>query len=111
MGRTSRRPARIAHSIGSLVALAVAVLLLVLAPFAATLEVHHALAAADCDGHQHSDFDLCQWVQHHAGASLLVSAPSISFQSPTGEYDFQNPTFFTSARLSPSGPSRAPPLS
>jgi hypothetical protein len=96
---------------GTLVSLTVALLLLTLAPFAAALEVHHALAEADCDAHQHSDFDLCQWVQHHAGTSLLVSAPSISFRISTGQYDFQNPTLLTSARLSLTGPSRAPPLS
>ncbi|HJU04744.1 MAG TPA: hypothetical protein VJ692_06280 [Nitrospiraceae bacterium] len=105
------RHAITARRIGALVSLTVVVLLLVLAPFASALEVHHALAAADCDGHQHSDFDLCQWVQHHAGVSLLVSAPAISFRIPTGHYDFQNPILFISVRLSPTGPSRAPPLS
>ena len=55
--------------------LALAGLLLALAPFAVALEVHHELAAADDDGHQHSDTDLCQWVQHHTGSSLLADAP------------------------------------
>lgn len=40
--------------------LAVSGVLLALAPFAVALEVHHELAAADHDGHQHSETDLCQ---------------------------------------------------
>src|SRR5881296_4725542 len=59
----------------STVALTLALTLLALAPFAAAIEVHHALAAADFDGHQHSDSDLCQWVQHHTGSSLIADAP------------------------------------
>jgi hypothetical protein len=48
-----------------------------MAPFAVALEVHHELAAADQDGHQHSDTDLCQWVQHHTGSSLTADAPAL----------------------------------
>ncbi len=37
--------------------------LLTLAPFAAALEIQHELAAADHDGQEHSDTDLCQWLR------------------------------------------------
>jgi hypothetical protein len=57
--------------------LALTGVLLALAPFAVALEVHHELAAADQDGHQHSDTDLCQWVQHHTGSSLIADAPAV----------------------------------
>lgn len=50
---------------------------LMLGPLAAALEIHHALAAAGHDSHQHSDFDLCQWVQHHASGSLSTATPPI----------------------------------
>ena len=40
-------------------------IILGLAPFAVAQDVHHELAAADSDGHEHSDTDICQWVQHH----------------------------------------------
>ena len=46
-----------------------------MAPFAAALEIHHELAAADHDGHEHSDTDLCQWVQYHTGHSLVGDVP------------------------------------
>src|SRR5437867_6623204 len=59
------------------ISLFVVLVIITLAPFAAALEVHHLLAAADQDGHQHSDSDLCQWVQHHTGSSMLVCAPAV----------------------------------
>jgi hypothetical protein len=59
----------------SVVALLLACMLLAMAPFAAALEIHHELAAADHDGHEHSDTDLCQWVQYHTGHSLVGDAP------------------------------------
>lgn len=55
------------------IALAALVAILMMAPFGVALSVHHQLAAADHDGHQHSDFDLCQWVQYHG-----TSAPALA---------------------------------
>ena len=40
------------------------------------LEIHHVFAEVDHDGHQHSDDDLCQWVQSHAANSLVVDKPA-----------------------------------
>ena len=46
-----------ASTVGSGIALLLVTLLLAMAPFAAALEIHHELAAADHDGHEHSDTD------------------------------------------------------
>jgi hypothetical protein len=86
-------------------------LLLAIAPFAVAQDVHHELAAADTDGHEHSDTDLCQWVQHHISGSLdvNVSHPSVCDlvrnQAPSVE------SVLLSIDLSVVGPSRAPPCS
>ena len=42
-----------ASTFGSGIALLLVTLLLAMAPFAAALEIHHELAAADHDGHEH----------------------------------------------------------
>ena len=47
-------------------------------PFAGALEIHHVFADMDHDGHDHSDFDLCQWVQQHTSGSLLLDAPVLA---------------------------------
>ena len=51
-------------------------ILLTSSSFGYALEIHHVFAAVDHDGHQHSDFDLCQWVQSHAANSLVVDKPT-----------------------------------
>ncbi len=62
---------------GAAIALSVVLLLLALAPFSTALAIHHDLAAADDDGHQHSDTDVCQWVQYHTGHSLVADIPHV----------------------------------
>jgi hypothetical protein len=52
--------------------------LLGLVPFVPALEIHHLFAEVDHDGHQHSDFDLCQWVQNHTANSLVWDTPRLS---------------------------------
>ena len=47
-------------------------------PFAHALEIHHLFAEVDHDAHQHSEFDLCQWVKHHTGNSLAWDPPQFS---------------------------------
>jgi hypothetical protein len=47
-------------------------------PVAHALEIHHLFAEIDHDTHQHSEFDLCQWVKHHTSNSLAWSAPHVS---------------------------------
>ena len=52
-------------------------------PFAHALEIHHLFAEIDHDAHQHSEFDLCQWVKHHTSNSLAWAAPHVSY-GPVG---------------------------
>jgi len=54
----------------SALAITVAILFLCLLPFGSALEVHHIFADIDHDGHEHSDYDLCQWVQAHGSGSI-----------------------------------------
>lgn len=98
-------------SVLATVSLIVALVLVTLAPFAAVLEIHHVLAEADQDGHQHSDTDLCQWVQHHTGSSMLVCAPAVESHVTLEEHQFQPPPIPLSVRLVQAGSSRAPPVS
>lgn len=93
------------------IALALTLILLALAPFASALEIHHELAAADQDGHQHSDSDLCQWVQHHTGHSLDIVVPAVERFVDAGLHRFPPPATLLSVGLISSTPSRAPPLS
>jgi hypothetical protein len=84
--------------------------LLAMAPFAAALEIHHELAAADHDGHEHSDTDLCQWVQYHTGHSLTGDVPvPCAFLAEAPPYVAQV-SVFLSQSVATSRASRAPPL-
>src|SRR5574337_1162744 len=60
------------------VSLGMVCIILGLAPFAVAQEVHHELAAADSDGHEHSDTDICQWVQHHIAGSVDLDVPRLT---------------------------------
>ena len=91
------------------VALGLVLLLLAFAPFAVAQDVHHELAAADHDGHEHSDTDLCQWVQHHAAGSLDLGAPLFTAQELVDLLDLPADSVLLSFELSTPGPSRAPP--
>jgi hypothetical protein len=100
---------RILRSLRCGVAAGLILLLLAIAPFAVAQDVHHELAAADTDGHEHSDTDLCQWVQHHTSGSLDVD---VSHQNVCDLVRNQDPpveSVLLSVDLSVVGPSRAPP--
>lgn len=84
-------------------------LLLSLAPFAVAQDVHHELAAADTDGHEHSDTDLCQWVQHHTSGSIDLGGPCCSAFEIVGSYEDPTKTELFSVEFPFIGPSRAPP--
>lgn len=90
-------------------ALLLCTLLLSLAPFAVAQDVHHELAAADTDGHEHSDNDLCQWVQHHTAGSLDYDVPKPSFREVVEQHELPAEPAVLSATFSFVGPSRAPP--
>lgn len=93
------------------VSLGLILLLLTIAPFAVAQDVHHELAAADHDGHEHSETDLCQWVQHHTAGSLDVGAPLFTAQALLDLLELPADSVLLSFELSTIGPSRAPPLS
>lgn len=92
-------------------AITLALTLLALAPFAAALEIHHELAAADHDGHEHSASDLCQWVQHHTGSSVLDGAPADHSYLAVASYDPGSCSLLVSSRAIAQAPARAPPIS
>ena len=50
-------------------------------PFAHALEIHHLFAEIDHDAHQHSEFDLCQWVKKHTSNTLVWDLPRVSHGS------------------------------
>ena len=84
-------------------------LLLCQASFSIALEIHHVFAAVDGDGHEHSAFDLCQWVQQHASGSIVVDPPRLT-TLVSGEVDrsFHSEIFIFSSLVRSIG-SRAPP--
>lgn len=93
------------------ISLGLIVLLLTIAPFAVAQDVHHELAAADHDGHEHSDTDLCQWVQHHTAGSLDVGTPLLTACEFVNLLELPADSALLSFELSTLSPSRAPPLS
>ncbi len=84
-------------------------IILGLAPFAVAQDVHHELAAADTDGHEHSDTDICQWVQHHIAGSADLDVPRLAFCDIARQHDLPTELILLSAAPSLVGPSRAPP--
>ena len=95
--------------IGAAIALGMVLLLLALAPFSTALAIHHDFAAADHDGHEHSDTDVCQWVQYHTSGSLDLGGPILSVWQAVGQYEVPAQSILLSAEFSSVGPSRAPP--
>jgi hypothetical protein len=93
----------------SSLAVGLVLVLIALAPFAVAQDVHHELAAADHDGHEHSDTDLCQWVKHHTAGSLDVGAPLFTAQKLVDLLEVPADSVLLSFELSTPGPSRAPP--
>jgi hypothetical protein len=93
------------------VAIGLVLLLLAIAPFAVAQDVHHELAAADHDGHEHSDTDLCQWVQHHTAGSLDDGVPLFTAQELVALLELPADSVLLSVELLTLGPSRAPPCS
>ncbi len=84
-------------------------IMLGLAPFAVAQDVHHELAVADSDGHEHSDTDICQWVQHHTAGSVDCDVPKLVVCQVARPQELPAESVRLSATLSLIGPSRAPP--
>ena len=93
------------------VAVTMAMVLIILTPFASALEIHHALAAADHDGHEHSASDLCQCVQHHTGSSILSIGPPLAAFLAVTAHPLPHPLRLFSVRLISISHPRAPPIS
>ncbi|CUS35037.1 conserved exported hypothetical protein [Candidatus Nitrospira nitrosa] len=91
------------------VALGMVCIILGLAPFAVAQDVHHELAAADTDGHEHSDTDICQWVQHHIAGSVDLDVPRLAICDVVRQQELPSESIVLSSTLSFVGPSRAPP--
>lgn len=91
------------------VALGMICIILGLAPFAVAQDVHHELAAADSDGHEHSDTDICQWVQHHIAGSLDLDLPLLAVCDVVRHQELPSESVLLSAAPSLVCPSRAPP--
>ena len=91
------------------VAMGMVCLMLSLAPFAVAQDVHHELAAADSDGHEHSDTDICQWVQHHIAGSIDLDDPRLAVCDFVRQQELPSESILLSAAPSLVGPSRAPP--
>jgi len=83
--------------------------LLALAPFAVAQDVHHELAALDIDGHEHSDNDLCQWVQHHTAGSCDLNLPRVASCELVTQQELPAEPVCCAVGFSFIGPSRAPP--
>jgi hypothetical protein len=88
---------------------ALVAIVLALLPLSTALEIHHLFAAADEDGHQHSDTDLCQWVQSHTGHSLTVAPAAKVPLVSCSPHEVPVCVRPLSVRLIPVGPPRAPP--
>jgi len=80
-------------------------------PFLATLELHHALGAADEDGHQHSTADLCSWVQSHASSSTVDCSPVLVSQAASSVPDVSRGDLVAAYLFPIDLPARAPPAS
>lgn len=91
------------------IALGMVCIILGLAPFAVAQDVHHELAAADSDGHEHSDTDICQWVQHHIAGSVDLDIPRLTVCDVVRQQELPCDSIVLAAELSLVGPSRAPP--
>ncbi|GJL55081.1 MAG: hypothetical protein NPIRA02_22130 [Nitrospirales bacterium] len=86
-------------------------LLLIELPFFSVLGVEHVLANAEPDGHAHSDFDLCDWLQIQTTGSLTFH---IDLLSPVfiglSDKILQGTVVFNKQLSIPSSPPRAPPF-
>lgn len=110
MNHASRN--RVCRPFGHFTVAAILVLtLFTLLPFAGALEIHHIFAEVDHDAHEHSDFDLCQWVQKHTSGSLVIDPPGLVVLTSLGNRFYLVHEHGHSAQLFSAGSPRAPPLS
>ena len=95
----------------STIAIFVGLLFFSLLPFASALEIHHIFSEVDYDGHEHSDFDLCQWGQVNNGNGSIDFGyidSNVALQFDRGRW-FASKTAYYSV-VCTSHESRGPPL-
>ena len=81
-------------------------------PFFSVLGVEHVLANAGPQGHTHSEFDLCDWLQIQTTGSLTFHIDLVSPGSyGPGDHIFQARVIFDKQPSISASPPRAPPLS
>ena len=90
--------------------LSLAMLLVASVPFGHALEIHHIFSTIDHDGHEHSDFDLCQWVKKHTSNTLVWDLPRVSHGSIGLLFFFPGNFFIFDSLLGFLSYSRGPPL-
>ena len=90
-------------------AICLGLVLLCQLPFTVALEIHHVFAAVDHDEHEHSDFDLCQWVQQHATGSMVMDPPNLATLILYDVRRPSHPEVLVSSFLVRTSGSRAPP--
>lgn len=105
------RAVRRASSHAALLALALVCLLAAMGPLSTALDIHHIFAAADHDGHEHSDGDLCQWVQQHTGHSMPAMVPLMERYVLRLDDLLPLDRFFLASVDVTGGAPRAPPIS
>ena len=92
------------------IAIFVALFFFSLLAFAGALEVHHVFSEIDHDGHEHSDFDLCQWLQANGSGSIDFDHVEIDIALQVNqERCFASNPVYSSVVLT-SQDSRGPPL-
>ena len=97
-------------SVQSILAIDVAVLFLCFLSFSGTLEIHHVFADSDHDGHTHSDFDLCDWVQVHGSEAIELDYVNIGILMPVDHERWSSSEIVLFSIARPSQESRGPPL-
>ena len=58
-----------------IILLALAVLVLV--PLTGVLEIHHVLGEGEHHEQQHSDFDLCTWLEVQVSSTVVLAVPDV----------------------------------
>ncbi|WP_447971750.1 hypothetical protein [Nitrospira sp. M1] len=100
------------HTILRKISIFVGLIVFCVLPFSGALEIHHVFAEVDHDGHEHSDFDVCQWVQQHASGLFVFERPladalPLDITQEPVDHDSVIPSFFQPSCQSP----RPPPSS
>lgn len=70
-----KTPISTLRSSSTYVIILLALAVLVLVPLAGVLEIHHVLGEGEHHEHQHSDFDLCTWLEVQVSSTVALAVP------------------------------------